>query len=170
MNFTIRKTSKKDIPLILEFIKEIAAYEKLSHQVTATETILEESLFGETPQAKVFFGEEEGIPVSYAVYFFNFSTFDGRHGLYLEDLFVKPEHRGKGYGKALLKHLGKIAKEKGCLRMEWSVLDWNKSAIDFYESLGAKPMDGWTVYRCTGEALQELADEKHSKLANNSSE
>ncbi len=160
MSFTIRKTSKKDVSLILQFTKELAAYENISHEVQATETTLEESLFGETPQAEVLIGEEDGIAVAYAVYFFNFSTFHGRRGLYLEDLYIKPKYRGKGFGKTILKYLGKIAKEKGCVRMEWSVLDWNKSAIDFYERLGAKPINGWTVFRCTGEALEKLSQEK----------
>ena len=164
MGFSIRKTSKEDVPLILQFIKSIAEYEKLSHEVNATVEILEESLFGETPQARVLIGEEEGIPVAFAVYFFNFSTFHGRHGLYLEDLFVYPKYRGRGYGKDLLKYLGGIAKEQGCRRMEWSVLDWNQSAVDFYESFGAKPMNGWTVFRCTGDALENLSVEKPSKL------
>jgi GNAT superfamily N-acetyltransferase len=157
MSLKIRNTTKEDVPLILQFIKEIAEYEKLSHEVITTEKVLMESLFGEKKSAEVVIGELEGKPVGYAIFFHNFSTFLGKKGLYLEDLFVKPEYRGKGFGKKLLLHLVKIAKDRKCGRMEWSVLDWNKPAIEFYESLGAKPMNGWTVYRLDEDNIEVLA-------------
>jgi GNAT superfamily N-acetyltransferase len=157
--FKIRNTNPQDVSLILQFIKEIAEYEKLSHEVVTTEKILMESLFGEKKSAEVVIGEFEDKPVGYAIYFYNFSTFLGKKGLYLEDLFVKPEYRGKGFGKELLLHLVKIAKDQNCGRMEWSVLNWNKPAIEFYQSLGAKPMGGWTVYRLDTEALNNLLPE-----------
>lgn len=155
-SFNIRNTTKEDVPLILNFIKEIAEYEKLSHEVVTTEQILMESLFGKNPSAEVVIGEFEDKPVGYAIFFHNFSTFLGKKGLYLEDLFVKPEYRGKGFGKKLLLHLVQIAKERNCGRMEWSVLNWNTPAIEFYKSLGAIPMDGWTVYRLDEKAMGKL--------------
>lgn len=152
----IRNATKDDVPLILQLIKEIAEYEKLLHEVVATESIIFESLFGEKRSAEVVIGEYENKVVGYALFFHNFSTFLGRKGLYLEDLFVRPEYRGKGFGKKLLLHLVQIAKERGCGRMEWSVLNWNTPAIEFYESLGAKPMSEWTVYRLDQAAICEL--------------
>jgi len=152
----IRNATKDDIPLILQLIKEIAEYEKLLHEVLATESIIFESLFGKEKSAEVVIGEFENNVVGYALFFHNFSTFLGKKGLYLEDLFVRPEHRGKGFGKKLLLHLVQIAKERKCGRMEWSVLNWNTPAIEFYESLGAKPMSGWTVYRLDEAAIDEL--------------
>lgn len=152
----IRNATKEDVPLIVQFIKEIADYEKLSHEVIATESIVFESLFGKEKSAEVVIGEFENKPVGYAIFFHNFSTFLGRKGLYLEDLFVRPEYRGKGFGKKLLLHLVKIAKERNCGRMEWSVLNWNTPAIEFYQSLGAKPMDGWTVYRLDSDTISKL--------------
>jgi GNAT superfamily N-acetyltransferase len=155
--FIIRSATIEDTALILRFIKELADYEKLLHEVVADQATLEQSLFGETPHAKVVIGEYSGRPVSFALYFHNFSTFVGRPGLYLEDLYVQPNMRGKGLGKILLGYLASIAIELNCGRLEWWVLDWNKPAIDFYQSLGAKPMDQWTVNRITGDALDKLA-------------
>ncbi|MEG1572676.1 MAG: GNAT family N-acetyltransferase [Bacteroidales bacterium] len=146
---TIKPATPADTPLILEFIKAIASYEKLLHEVEATEEVLHQSLFGENANAKVIIAYEEEKPVGFALYFYNFSTFKGRKGLYLEDLFVYPQHRGKGYGKALLLHLAQQAQEENCGRMEWIVLDWTPSAIEFYHSVGAKAMDEWTVFRLT---------------------
>lgn len=154
----IQQASVKDVPLILSFIKKIAEYEKLSHEVVATEEILKESLFGESSSAEVVIYYLEEQPVAFAVYFHNFSTFTGRSGLYLEDLFVLPEYRGKGIGKQLLVYLAKLAKKRNCARFEWSVLDWNEPAINFYKNLGAIAMDEWTVYRLTGEVLNDLAN------------
>jgi GNAT superfamily N-acetyltransferase len=155
----IRNSTKEDVPLILQFIKEIADYEKLAHEVITTEKILTESLFGERKSAEVVIGEFEGQPVGYAIFFHNFSTFLGKKGLYLEDLFVRPQFRGKGFGKKLLLHLVQIAQDRNCGRMEWSVLDWNTPAIEFYNSLGAKPMDGWTVYRLDEKAMTKLSND-----------
>ena len=157
--FTIRFAGAEDTPLILEFIRGLAAYERLSHQVAATEPILREALFGARRVAEVLIGEERGTPVGFALFFHNFSTFLGRPGIYLEDLFVKPELRGRGYGKALLACLAKIAVERKCGRLEWSVLDWNEPSIQFYKKLGAVALDEWTMYRVTGEALEKLADQ-----------
>lgn len=154
----IRNATKNDIPLILKLIQEIAEYEKLSHEVIATEEILHKSLF-EEKSSEVVIGELNSEPIGYALFFHNFSTFLGRKGLYLEDLFVRPQYRGKGFGKKLLLHLVKIAKERGCGRMEWSVLNWNTPAIEFYKSLGAKPMDEWTVYRLDESAIHQLVKE-----------
>jgi len=153
---TFREATAADCALILDFIRGIAAYEKLSHEVVATEALLREWIF-EKQKAEVIFVLENTIEVGFALFFHNFSTFLGRAGIYLEDLFVLPEHRGKGYGKALLCHLAAIAVERGCGRLEWFCLDWNKPSIDFYLSLGAKPMDEWTVYRVTGDTLHTLA-------------
>ena len=142
----------------LRFIKELADYEKLLHEVVATEEILRESLF-ERRAAEVVIAEYQGEPVGFALFFHNFSTFLGRPGLYLEDLYVRPEMRGKGIGKLLLSYLAKLALERGCGRFEWWCLDWNKSSIDFYKSIGAIPMDEWTVYRVCDQALEDLAEE-----------
>ena len=152
-----RFAQEKDTALILYFIKELAKYEKMLDDVVATEEILKEWIF-EKGKAEVIFALEDGKEVGFALFFHNFSTFLGRSGLYLEDLFVKPEFRGKGYGKALLKKLAQIAVERGCGRFEWSCLDWNKPSIDVYLSLGAQPMEEWTVYRLTGEALAKMAE------------
>ena len=154
---TFRFAGREDVPLILQFIKGLAAYEKMEDQVVATEELLTEWIF-EKQKAEVLFAVEEGEEVGFALFFHNFSTFLGRAGLYLEDLFVKPEFRGKGYGKALLGRLAQIAKERGCGRMEWWCLDWNRPSIDFYRSLGAEPMDEWTVYRLTGDTLDHMAE------------
>lgn len=155
-SFTIQSATKADIPLILDFIRQLAEYEKLSHEVVATKESLTKHLFGDHPKAEVVIGFEGQEPVGFALFFHNFSTFLGKPGIYLEDLFVKEKHRGRGYGKALLMYLAKLAVGRGCGRLEWSVLDWNSPAIDFYKSLGAKPMDDWTVYRLTGSALEQL--------------
>lgn len=159
MNTTVafRDAERKDVSLILQFIKEIAAYEKMSNQVIADETTLETWIF-EKEKAEVFFVLEEGKEVGFALYFHNFSTFVGRGGIYLEDVYILPEYRGKGYGKAILKKLAAIAVERGCGRMEWVCLDWNQPSIDFYLSLGAQPMSDWTLYRLTGDALAQLAE------------
>ena len=146
-----------DLPIILRLIRELAEYERAPDAVVATETGLREVLFGAKPSAEVLLALEESEPVGFAVYFHNFSTWLGRPGLYLEDLFVRPEKRGKGYGRALLERLAQIAKERGCGRMEWAVLDWNEPAIQFYRKLGAQPMDDWTVFRLTGEGIAKLA-------------
>ncbi len=143
----IRKAEEKDIPLIFTFIKELAEYEKLSSEVKATEEILRESLFGSKSYAEVLIAEYENEPAGQAIFFNNFSTFIGRPGIYLEDIYVRPHLRGKGIGKSLLLHLINLAKERNCGRVEWAVLDWNKSAIDFYKSLRANPMDEWIIFR-----------------------
>lgn len=154
LNF--RFAEKKDVSLILYFIKELAKYEKMLDEVVATEDLLEEWIF-EKEKAEVVFVMEEDTEIGFALFFHNFSTFLGRAGIYLEDLYVKPEYRGKGYGKGLLKKLAQIAVERGCGRLEWWCLDWNKPSIDFYLSLGAKPMDEWTVYRITGDTLDKMS-------------
>ena len=153
---TFRFAERADTPLILHFIKQLADYEKMLDEVVADEKTLEEWIF-DRQKAEVIFALEDGVEVGFALFFHNFSTFLGRAGLYLEDLFVLPEHRGKGYGKAILKKLASIAVERGCGRLEWWCLDWNKPSIDFYLSLGAEPMSDWTVYRITGDTLTELA-------------
>jgi GNAT superfamily N-acetyltransferase len=153
---TFRFAEEKDCGLILHFIKELAAYEKLSDQVIATEDLLREWIF-EKKKAEVIFACEDGEEIGFALFFHNFSTFLGRAGIYLEDLFIKPEHRGKGYGRAMLNRLAAIAVERGCGRLEWWCLDWNRPSIDFYLSLGAVPMDEWTVYRITGDTLKAMA-------------
>lgn len=152
----IRFAQETDIPVILDFIRALAVYEKLEHEVVATPELLAHWLF-EKKTAEVLIAEEEGVPAGFALFFHNFSTFLGRGGIYLEDLFVRPEFRGRGFGKALLKRLAMIAVERGCGRLEWSCLDWNTPSIDFYLSMGAKPMEGWTVYRVTGETLEQMA-------------
>ncbi|MCU0426771.1 MAG: GNAT family N-acetyltransferase [Candidatus Kapabacteria bacterium] len=154
----IRSATPHDVPVILDFIKALADYEKLSDEVTATEEALRSTLFGEKPVAEVVIGyDESGIAAGFALFFHNYSTFLAKQGMYLEDLFVKPEYRGRGFGKALLVYLARLAQERNCGRLEWSVLDWNTPAIEFYKSLGAKPMDEWTVFRITGDALETLA-------------
>jgi GNAT superfamily N-acetyltransferase len=156
--FTIRSATVADVPIILELIRALAEYERAPHDVVATEEILNETLFGKKPAAEVLLLFENKIAAGFAVFFHNFSTWLGRPGLYLEDLFVRPEHRGKGYGRALLIELAKIARDRGCGRMEWAVLDWNEPAIQFYRKLGAKPMDEWTVFRLTRDGISQLAD------------
>jgi GNAT superfamily N-acetyltransferase len=156
-NFQIRPARVEDVPIILELIRDLATYERAPHEVTATEEQLVDVLFGERPAAEVLLGFEGDLPVGFAVFFHNFSTWLGRPGLYLEDLFIKPEKRGKGYGRALLVELAKIARDRGCGRMEWAVLNWNEPAIKFYRALGAKPMDEWTVFRLTREGIARLA-------------
>jgi GNAT superfamily N-acetyltransferase len=156
-DFEIRPARVKDVPVILGLIRDLATYERAPDEVTATEEQLMDVLFGEWRAAEVLLAFEGDSPVGFAVYFYNFSTWLGRAGLYLEDLFVKPEKRGKGYGRALLVELAKIARDRGCGRMEWAVLDWNEPAIKFYRALGATPMDEWTVFRLTREEIAKLA-------------
>jgi GNAT superfamily N-acetyltransferase len=156
--FSIRAARLSDVPIILQLIRDLATYERAPNDVTATEEQLIDVLFGKKPAAEVLLAFEGAEPVGFAVFFHNFSTWLGRAGLYLEDLFVKPEHRGKGYGRALLVDLAKIAHERGCGRMEWAVLDWNEPAIEFYRKLGAKPMDEWTVFRLTRDGIAKLAE------------
>jgi GNAT superfamily N-acetyltransferase len=156
-NFEIRPAGVEDVPVILGLIRELATYERAPDEVTATEEQLVDVLFGEKPVAEVLLAFEGKSPVGFAVFFHNFSTWLGRPGLYLEDLFVKPEKRGKGYGRALLVDLAKVARERGCGRMEWAVLNWNEPAIKFYRALGAKPLDEWTVYRLTRDGITRLA-------------
>ncbi len=153
----IRPAAMDDVGVILGFIRQLADYERLSHEVDATESDLAEALFGARPYAEVILAEADGVPAGFALFFHNFSTFRGRPGIYLEDLYVSPGYRGRGIGRALLAHLAALAVERGCRRLEWSVLDWNEPAIGFYRSLGAAPMDEWTVFRLTGEALHQLA-------------
>ena len=156
-NLTYRFAEEKDVAVILEFIRELAEYEKMLDDVIADEKLLKEWIF-DKKKAEVILAEVDGKEAGFALFFHNFSTFLGRAGIYLEDLFVKPEFRGKGIGKGLLKQLAKITVERGCGRLEWSCLDWNKPSIDFYISLDAKPMDEWTVYRLTGETLRKMAE------------
>jgi GNAT superfamily N-acetyltransferase len=156
-DFRIVPARRNDVPLILEFIRALAEYEKMSADVVATEDGLAAELFGPRPAAQVLLAYEGDEPVGFALFFHNFSTFLGKRGIYLEDLFVKPEHRGKGYGKALLAALAGIAVERGCRRLEWAVLDWNEPSIAFYRGLGAKGLDDWRIFRLTGDALARLA-------------
>ncbi len=158
-NLIFRDAVENDIPLVLQFIKDLAEYEKMSNDVVATEELLKEWLF-EKKIAEVIFAVVDGKEVGFALFFHNFSTFVGRAGLYLEDVFVYPQFRGYGYGKAILKKLAQIAAERNCGRFEWCCLDWNKPSIDFYMSLGAKPMDEWTIYRLDQEGIKKLAFEK----------
>lgn len=151
-----REAERADVPLILQFIRELADYEGMLDEVVADESTLEEWIF-DRGRAEVIFALEDGREVGFALFFHNFSTFLGRAGIYLEDLYVRPEHRGKGYGKALLKRLAQIAVERGCGRLEWWCLDWNRPSIDFYLAMGAEPMSDWTVYRAAGDALAALA-------------
>ena len=155
MDYQFRMAERKDVGLILTFIRALAEYENMSDQVVATEELLEEQMF-DRGKAKALFVMEDGKEVGFALYFCNFSTFRGRAGLYLEDLYVYPEYRGKGYGKALLSKLAQMAADSGCERMEWWCLDWNRPSIEFYKSLGAIPMDEWTVYRLTGDELKKF--------------
>lgn len=157
MSFEIVSATRNDCAEILRFINELAAYEKMSDEVVATEELLNEWIF-EKQKAEVIFAVEDGKKVGFALFFHNFSTFLGRAGIYLEDLYVMPEHRGKGYGKALLKELARTAVKRGCGRLEWACLDWNQPSIDFYLSLGAKQMDIWTTYRLTGDTLKKMAE------------
>ena len=161
MDLTFRFAVEQDTPLILNFIKELADYEHMLDQVVADEATLADQLF-QKKNAEVLFALENGREVGFALFFHNFSTFLGRSGLYLEDLYVRPDCRGKGYGKAILQKLATIAVERGCGRLEWWCLDWNKPSIDFYRSLGAEPMSGWTVYRLTGDTLKNLAETSES--------
>lgn len=147
------------MPVVVWFIQQLAEYERLSDQAVVTEEVLRESLFGERRVAEVVLGYHQDKPVAFAVFFHNFSTFLGRPGLYLEDLFVIPEMRGKGFGKEMLVYLARLARERNCGRFEWSVLDWNEPSIQFYKNLGAVPMNDWTIFRVTGEALDRLAGE-----------
>ena len=156
-DFEIRPARVADVPIILKLIRDLATYERAPNEVTATEEQLVDVLFGKRPAAEVLLAFEKDMPVGFAVFFHNFSTWLGRPGLYLEDLFVKPEKRGKGYGRELLVHLAKIAVGRGCGRMEWAVLDWNDPAIQFYRKLGAKPLDEWTVFRLTRDGIARLA-------------
>lgn len=154
----IRSATPEDIPTILQLIRDLATYERAPDDVTATEEQLNEVLFGGRPAAEVILALEGDQPAGFAVFFHNFSTWLGRPGLYLEDLFVKPQMRGKGYGRALLAHLARIARDRGCGRMEWAVLDWNEPAIQFYRALGAKPMHEWTVFRLTRDEILKLGE------------
>jgi GNAT superfamily N-acetyltransferase len=158
-SFAIRPVELQDVPTILGLIRELAEYERAPNDVVATEEGLREVLFGNRPSAEVVLALENETAIGFAVFFHNFSTWLGRPGLYLEDLFVRPESRGKGYGRALLVHLAKIARERDCGRMEWAVLDWNESAIKFYRTLGAAPNEEWTVFRLTREGIAKLAEE-----------
>ena len=155
--FSIRQATEDDADLILWFIEGLAEYEKLSHEVVATAEGLRKHLFSERPMAEVIIAEFEGRPVGFALYFHNFSTFLGKPGIYLEDLYVLEDYRGKGFGKSLLCYLAKLAVEKGCGRLEWAVLDWNEPSIQFYKSLGAEPMDEWIINRASGESLRKMA-------------
>ncbi len=162
-NTRFRYAEKKDTALLLAMIRELAAYEKMENEVVATEEILNEWVF-EKKKAEVLFVMEEGKEVGFALFFHNFSTFLGRAGLYLEDLYVKPEYRGRGYGKGLIRELARIAVERGCGRLEWCCLDWNTPSIDFYLSLGATPMNDWTTYRLAGETLRAVAENETAAL------
>jgi GNAT superfamily N-acetyltransferase len=156
-SLTIRPATPADVPALLALIRELAEYERLLDQVTADEALLHEALFCAKPAAEAVLACEGDAVAGFALWFHNFSTFVGRRGLYLEDLYVRPEYRGRGYGEALLAHLGRIALERGCGRLEWAVLDWNRRAIDFYQGMGAVPMSEWTVYRVMGDRLVSLA-------------
>jgi GNAT superfamily N-acetyltransferase len=155
--FRILPATPQDVPIILELIRDLAEYEKLAHICVAREEDLVTAVFGENPHVEVILAWHDAIPTAFALFFHNFSTFLGRRGLYLEDLYVRPEYRGRGYGRALLVHLARIAVERGCGRFEWSVLDWNARAIGFYETLGAQVLPDWRITRATGESLERLA-------------
>ncbi|MEY5006842.1 MAG: hypothetical protein RL764_158 [Pseudomonadota bacterium] len=157
MSLSTRVATRDDLPLIAQFIRALADYEKLLHEVRFDEALLADKLFGARPYAEVLIGEIDGRPQGFALFFHNFSTFEGKPGIYLEDLFVTPEARGSGLGTALLSRLAQLAVERDCARLEWSVLDWNEPSIGFYKALGAKPMDEWTVFRLDGTALTGLA-------------
>ena len=156
--FVIRAAAESDVPVILSFIKKLAAYEKLTHEVVATETLLRETLFGSLRTAEVAIGYCEGKPVGFVLFFHNYSTFLGRPGLYIEDLFVDEAHRRRGFGRALLLYVAQLANERRCGRLEWAVLDWNEPAVNFYRKLGAVAMNEWTVFRVTGASLTNLAE------------
>ncbi|MDF2911837.1 MAG: GCN5-related N-acetyltransferase, partial [Sporolactobacillus laevolacticus] len=156
---TFRYAERKDVTLILRFIRELADYEKMLREVVATEALLMDWIFDQKKAEVIFALDDNKTEIGFALFFHNFSTFLGRAGIYLEDLFVLPQYRGNGYGKNILRHLAKIAVERGCGRLEWWCLDWNKPSIDFYLSLGAEPMDEWTVYRISGETLHKMAHE-----------
>ena len=159
MHIAIRPATRADVPLILQFIRELAEYEKLAHEVTATEALLAEHLFGPRQFVEAMIAQLDGESVGFALFFHNFSTFVGRPTLYLEDLFVRPAARGKGVGRALLRELARLAIQRNCGRLEWTVLDWNEPAIGFYRKIGAVPMNDWTINRVTGDALHKLASE-----------
>ena len=158
MTLAIRKAEERDASLIFSLIRELAAYERLAHEVDATEADIARALFGPQPRVFADIAEWDGEPAGFALWFYNFSTFRGRHGIYLEDLFVRPDFRSKGLGKALLRHLARRCVAEGLPRLEWWVLDWNEPALRFYRSIGANPMDEWTVQRVTGDALRALAE------------
>ena len=157
-SFRIRPGLEEDVAVILSLIKELAEYERLSHKVVATENDLRDTLFGERPLAETLIGEYDGAPISFALFFHNYSTFIGKPGIYLEDLYVRPAYRGKGFGSKMLAYIAALAKERNCGRFEWSVLNWNTPAIRTYEKLGASPMKDWILYRLNGEALDRVAD------------
>ena len=159
-NFMIRTGTEEDAPVIFSLITELAEYEHLAHEVVASVDDIRKTLFGERPFAETLIGEYEGLPISFALFFYNFSTFLGKPGIYLEDLYVQPEHRGKGFGSKMLAHIAALAKERNCGRFEWSVLNWNTPAIRTYEKLGATPMKEWILYRLSGGALDRLASKK----------
>ena len=162
---TIRSATPHDLPLILELIQSLAEYERLRHECYATVDLLERALFGERPYAEVIIADVDGASAGFALFFHNFSTFLAKPGIYLEDLFVRPEFRGRGIGRALLQQLAVLARERNCGRLEWAVLDWNTPAIGFYKKLGAVPQDEWTVYRVTGDALEQLASGTNPRAA-----
>ena len=157
-SLVIRRARPGEAGLVMKFVRELAAYEKLEHEVEATEADFDAMLFGPTPRVHCDFAEVDGEPVGFALWFYNFSTFKGRHGIYLEDLYVRPSMQGRGIGKTLLRHLARRCVDEGLGRFEWWVLDWNEPSIAFYKSIGSVPMDEWTVFRVTGDALAELAD------------
>jgi GNAT superfamily N-acetyltransferase len=165
MTNRIRPATPADLPLVTAFIRDLAEYEKLAHEVRFDEATLERHLFGPRPMAEVVIGEVDGLAQGFALFFHNFSTFEGKPGLYLEDLYVRPEARGAGLGKALLLHLAALAVERDCARLEWWVLDWNAPSIAFYRKLGAKPMDDWTVMRVDGPILAQLAAQSRASIA-----
>lgn len=156
---SIERATAADVPLVLDLIRQLAEFEHLRDEARATEADLQEHLFGERPFAEVVIARLDSEAVGFALFFHNYSTFVGKPGLYLEDLFIRPEHRGKGFGELLLRHLARLALQRGCGRFEWSVLDWNQRAIDFYRNLGAQPMNDWTTFRVTGDALERLGRE-----------
>jgi GNAT superfamily N-acetyltransferase len=159
LTLDIRPAERSDVPLVAALIRQLAIFEKLEHEVVLTEGLLTAGLFGARPYAEAVIAEEDGEPIGFALFFHTFSTFLARPGMYLEDLFVVPDHRGRGVGRALLAHLAQLALERGCGRLEWAVLNWNQEAIRFYERLGARPNSEWTVYRLAGEALEALGRE-----------